>query len=398
MANHKTLSFFKKRATRAQLKLVTKPREELRPVTKAERAAHPDRFSPKGAYLVPKSIKKVTSRTAFITKTIRQDAERGISHTKAAKLRAEGRLGYGPRGEERAIPKGVITHRLRRALASVEFAEKPATQWAARRKHRAAKRYPVTDEMRASFFEWRNRKLNGEMLDDGIWHELVDMARAMNDPMLSRNPHMKNLDPQAREPLVSDRVSDFFERLEGQSFARGEIIVMDGKKYCVSDLVLAEKRRRSKRAYREKNREVERARVAAWKDANPDKVITQKSRASNRAYHRPFIAIYAEGQDFPGQEECDKNGNVYPLHRTILWGAGGWQRLHTSTELAEGIGLPTLGKECPSYFLGAENKQPLDPFDIIECVLCLQLRCNPNIGRVLPAESLGDHQKEIVED
>jgi hypothetical protein len=39
--------------------------------------------------------------------------------------------------------------------------------------------------MRASFWNSRERKLRGEFREDGDWHQLVDMARAMNDPMLS---------------------------------------------------------------------------------------------------------------------------------------------------------------------------------------------------------------------
>ena len=86
----------------------------------------------------------------------------------------------------------------------------------------------------------------------------------------------------------------------------------------------------------------------------------------------------AEGQDFGGEpvmnaeyfilegDEVDDQGNIYPKHRTILWAMGGWQRLHTSTELAAGIGLPTLGKECPSFFLGDEDKHMLHAVDIIE--------------------------------
>jgi DNA polymerase type B, organellar and viral len=113
------------------------------------------------------------------------------------------------------------------------------------------------------------------------------------------------------------------------------------------------------------------ARVSRWKATNPDKVKDQKSRAADRAYHRPFISIDFEGRTFLGQDEHDKKGNVYPLHRVILCGAGGWQRLYTSTELEAGIGLPTLGKECPSYFLGSEDKKALDPVDIIEWMLGL---------------------------
>jgi hypothetical protein len=101
------------------------------------------------------------------------------------RLRKEGRLGCGPGGEERAIPKSVITYRLRRALKTLEYAHKRPTSWATLKRCRPAKRYPVMDEMRGSFFPLRERKLKGEWLDEGDWHSMVDMANAMNDPMLS---------------------------------------------------------------------------------------------------------------------------------------------------------------------------------------------------------------------
>jgi hypothetical protein len=169
----------------SQRRLIKTPRSQLRTVTKAEREAFPEKFSPKGAYLVSKSLKKVNARTAFITKSAKQDYETGTPHTRAAVLRKERRLGYGPGGLERAVPKGVITYRLRQALKTLEFAEKPAIPNAQRRKHRAARSYRVTDEMRDAFFDLRTKKLDREFLDDGDWHEMVDMARAMNDPLLS---------------------------------------------------------------------------------------------------------------------------------------------------------------------------------------------------------------------
>jgi hypothetical protein len=49
--------------------------------------------------------------------------------------------------------------------------------------------------------------------------------------------------------------------------------------------------------------------------------------------HRPFISIDAEGRKFPGFDEIDAAGNIWPLHRTVLWGAGGWQRNNSSSDL-----------------------------------------------------------------
>jgi hypothetical protein len=56
-----------------QRRIAAAPLGELRRVTFAERIAHPNRFSLGGSYLVPKSVKKITPRTAFITVSRRTD-------------------------------------------------------------------------------------------------------------------------------------------------------------------------------------------------------------------------------------------------------------------------------------------------------------------------------------
>lgn len=141
-----------------------------------------------------------------------------------------------------------------------------------------------------------------------------------------------------------------------------------------------------------------------WKKDNPDKVSEQKRRAADRDYHRPFIDIDAEGHNFAG-EDIEYRGNIYPKHRTILWAVGGWRRLYSSTELANGVGLPTLGEECASYSLGggkpggpvaseavpegdamgratggSEDKRALSSVEIIEWLLTLPGLYDKNHG------------------
>src|ERR1700730_5395219 len=100
-------------------------------------------------------------------------------------------------------------------------------------------------------------------------------------------------------PPAPEYIEDYLKRAAEHLIDPNETAVIEGEKYRVIDLVQSGRRRLYNRAYRNKNRETERARTAAWKDANPDKLKAQKTRASDRAYHRPFIAIDAEGQDFP---------------------------------------------------------------------------------------------------
>ena len=169
-----------KKLTRAQRKILGRNRGELRSITKAERLAHPDKFSPGGAYLVPKSIGKITSRTAFVTASRHKDFHKGVSHSKAAKLRAQGLLGYKHAAGEEQAAKQRTTRALRKQAKALEEVSRPAS-----RTHGAG-RYHSSQAAKDNSIRLRNRKLRGEFLDDGDWHEMIDIAQAVNDPMLSR--------------------------------------------------------------------------------------------------------------------------------------------------------------------------------------------------------------------
>ena len=67
-------------------------------------------------------------------------------------------------------------------------------------------------------------------------------------------------------------------------------------------------------------REGERARVAAWRAGNRDKVRAQKQKARAANYNRPFVAIDSEGQNYPG-DDILMDGVRYAQHATYLWGA-----------------------------------------------------------------------------
>jgi hypothetical protein len=181
-------SVFKKRATPSQVRLIKEPRSKLRFVKKAEREANPDKFSPKGSYLVRKGVRKIGDKTPFVRTIDKQDWRVDVHHGRAARLRAEGRLGYGPRAEERAIPKRVQTFELtilKRKYAKLENAERRATPWGTRERFRGPQTYTITQKMRDKFWSLRQRKLDGEMLDDGDWHQMIDQARALRDPHLA---------------------------------------------------------------------------------------------------------------------------------------------------------------------------------------------------------------------
>jgi hypothetical protein len=190
-----------------------------------------------------------------------------------------------------------------------------------------------------------------------------------------------------------DDLAKYFDRLDARAIDPNEMVEIDGRSHRVLDVHKSAQRKRRNKKYRDKNRSAERVRTADWKRAHSDQVKEQKHRVSDRDYHRPFIGVDAEGQDFGGEPvmggstgyfmlegDIEHRGNIYPLHRTILWAAGGWQRLHSSTELASGIGVPTLGKETPWYPLGAPDKRALSSVEIIDWLLDLPAKYDKDHG------------------
>jgi hypothetical protein len=123
-----------------------------------------------------------------------------------------------------------------------------------------------------------------------------------------------------------------------------------------------QKRLASKAAYRARCsaddafREKERERVKAWRLQNRDKTRAQKRKARSADYHRPFVAIDSEGQNYPDHDILYDSVR-YPKHETYLWGAG------------SDDGRP------PSWLSAAEtrglDKRPLDVIQILDWLLSL---------------------------
>jgi hypothetical protein len=97
-----------KKPTRTKRSILAQPKNELRRLNRGEKVKRG--LSLKGAYYVPKGT-KVTKSAVYVTVSSWRDFQVGVPHGKAAKLRKEGRLGYGAKGEERGIPWSVLTRR-----------------------------------------------------------------------------------------------------------------------------------------------------------------------------------------------------------------------------------------------------------------------------------------------
>ncbi len=98
----------------------------------------------------------------------------------------------------------------------------------------------------------------------------------------------------------------------------------------------------------------------------------------DKSYHRPFVAIDAEGMDFPDDDRTH-NGAVYPKHKTFLWGAKGWKRDVERALTPEEIKLKfgprgdVFGETwLPSTGSGqAQEKRPLRSREILDWLLTL---------------------------
>lgn len=164
--------------TRNQRALIKAPRGGTRAVTKAEKLAHPSRFSKGGEYLV-RAGAKVTKRTPYVTRTRMTDWLRGVSHGKASRQRATGELPYKTAASAKQAAKARVTFGLRRAAKTVERVERPP---GARDRSRY---YRPNQGARDNFVRLRAKKLWGIYLAEGDWHQMIDIAKAINDPMLS---------------------------------------------------------------------------------------------------------------------------------------------------------------------------------------------------------------------
>jgi len=138
---------------------------------------------------VSKTIKKVTSRTAFVTVSWKKDFAEGVSHSKAAAERAARERSYKTAGSEAQAALARETFRLKRRVKVLDENARVSRpkyfKKGPRRGEQGDVRERVTDAGKENYFRHRRRKLAGQWIEDGDWHEMMTVARAINDPMLS---------------------------------------------------------------------------------------------------------------------------------------------------------------------------------------------------------------------
>ncbi len=169
-------------------------------------------------------------------------------------------------------------------------------------------------------------------------------------------------------PDAEVRPADGPDDRSGASSAVADLPSADGE--SAADLSTRQKRLLSKAAYRARRsaddafREKERERVKEWRLKNPDKTRAQKQAARSANYHRPFVAIDSEGQNYPG-DDILYDGVRYPKHDTYLWGvAADDDRPPLWLSAAETHGL---------------DKRPLDAIQILDWLLGLPEQFGPAV-------------------
>jgi hypothetical protein len=141
----------RKPLTRSQSALIKTPRSELRAMTAAEKAKRG--LSAKGEYLIAKG-KRFSKLSAFVTRTLYQDRQRGVSHSTAAKQFQTGERNYKSAASEAAAAR---TRLLRRQRSEALGRLKTLTR--VRRPPNSIRREwhyeAISERDRASYPEWR---------------------------------------------------------------------------------------------------------------------------------------------------------------------------------------------------------------------------------------------------
>lgn len=147
--------------------------------------------------------------------------------------------------------------------------------------------------------------------------------------------------------------------------------------------------KRTKRVEAEKRRKKE----------NPQADAAYERRAKSDKYHKPFVSIDAEGQNYLGLDDIkrlhgvlDQQGNpvspleiVFPAHHTFLWGAKGSLRKHAASAIEKAE--PEQQKrmllemeDTAEYWLGDQSKKPLTSLEIVEWLTGLPEKFGPKNG------------------
>jgi|SRR5271166_5417670 len=154
---------------------------DLRPLTKTELKAT---GKPAGTH-VHKSVKRVTKKTPVISRykyeTKRAEQLYGMTPKAATEARKRGAISYRTAAQKEAATKAVKT-KFRNSLADKLDRDVGKKISAGEHGKKLAYKKTITHTMSDQVAVDRERKLAGEYIPDGRWHNMIDVAQHYNDP------------------------------------------------------------------------------------------------------------------------------------------------------------------------------------------------------------------------
>jgi hypothetical protein len=154
-------------------------------------------YSPTARRYIRASVTKVSAHTQSISarqyETMRVYTLHGVASPEiATKARAQGAIGYKSAQARatardniaKAYEKRTIKH-IVDDVASGKRIRQRTTGGAYATGKRAANGYRLPPDAASRYFELRELRLNGDWIDEGDWHFLMDMGYQYDDPMIN---------------------------------------------------------------------------------------------------------------------------------------------------------------------------------------------------------------------
>jgi hypothetical protein len=155
---------------------------DLRKLTPAElisinESPKAERYIQKGKR-VRKGVRTASKRQYLKKQTAQREGAKPVSLEKAARQRHEGEYRYSTAASEAQAKRQSFTKRANAAERKGDRLQRVESS----NPRRKARTYKIKNPGR--YKEVAMRKLDGDYLDDGDWHLLVDIARGVGDPRL----------------------------------------------------------------------------------------------------------------------------------------------------------------------------------------------------------------------
>jgi len=171
--------FRKLMSERTARRLARKPAQQFHKLSPSE--LEKLGLSPKAERYAETGAKRITRKTPTISKRQFLTKQRGgVTLEKRAEEYRSGERTYANPAQRAAASGRREKAALKRRIKALDVIENMNPHRLAADGTRPT--YKIGNETKTSFFVNRQRKLKGEWIDEGDWHEMMDIANAANDP------------------------------------------------------------------------------------------------------------------------------------------------------------------------------------------------------------------------